>query len=340
MRRHIPRRRLPPIPPIPPKIIKHHVRAQQARDEASAGAKRRRRDEGRLVLGLLVFTEDVAGHEAHDVGQGHADGREHDATALVGDVVVVPGGQEDRGRGGAPDHHEGGIVCELDLALDVVDGGVDDEADEGEGETKHDEWETDAEQIRAEGEDEQHHGTADIWCDSVEIRHDKTIAETLDDLRHEQRHRLNRHTETDFNEQEAVRRRVLEDTQGVSEVELLGHDGGRVDEHSVVGEALLLLVEELGLGGAARQVPEGEDGEEDGSGALDDEEVSPDPHVGFDMEDAVGQEAALSTGLRRGLTKKAVGDHLQKHWQCWKQRRTRPNVEPARHDGRMWSGSR
>lgn len=58
-------------------------------------------------------------------------------------------------------------------------------------------------------------------------------------------------------------------------------------------EGLLVLVEELSLGGAAGQVPERKDGKEDGEGTLDDEEVAPLVEAGLDMEDAVRKETAL-----------------------------------------------
>ena len=48
-------------------------------------------------------------------------------------VVIVPGGEQNGGRGGAPDHHEGSEVGGGEVRGDV-DGGEDYEADEGEGE--------------------------------------------------------------------------------------------------------------------------------------------------------------------------------------------------------------
>lgn len=59
------------------------------------------------------------------------------------------------------------------------------------------------------------------------------------------------------------------------------------------GEGLLVIGEEFGLASAAREVPEGEDGKENGEGALDDEEITPFVEAGIDMEDAVCEEAAL-----------------------------------------------
>ena len=297
MRRHVLHRRLSPGLLVPPVVVKHHVPAQQARDQAARGAEAGRGDERRLVLGLLVLAEDVARHEAHDVGEGYTNRGQNDTATLVRDVIVVPGRKQDRRSRGTPDHHEGGIVRELDLAVDVVDGSIDDEADERERETQHDEGKTDPQQIRAEGQDKQHDGTADVRRNGVQIRLDDLVAQPLDDLRHEQRHGLDGHAEADLDEQEAVRRRMAEDAERVAQVELLGDDGRRVDLHAVEGEGLLVLGQEAGLGRAEREVPVGEDGEEDREGALDDEEVTPLVEAGLDVEDAVGEEAALG-GVR------------------------------------------
>lgn len=224
MRRHILHRRLPPGLLVPPVVVKHHIGPQKPGDQASAGAKDGRGDERRLVLGLFVLAEDVARHETHYVGERHANGRQDHAAALVGNVVVVPCREEDRGCRGAPYHHEAGVVGELDLALDVVDGSVDDEADKGEGEAEHDEGEPDAQKVGAEGEDEQHNGAANVGRDRVEVRLDEPVAEALDDLGHEEGDGLDGHTEADLDEEEAVGGRMAEDAERIAQVKLFSDD--------------------------------------------------------------------------------------------------------------------
>ena len=84
-----------------------------------------------------MVAEDIAAHDAHEVRDGDADGGEHDAAVLVGNVVVVPHIKDDGGGGRAPRHHETGEVGNMDLSGDV-DGDVDDEADEGQEEAQGD----------------------------------------------------------------------------------------------------------------------------------------------------------------------------------------------------------
>jgi len=84
-----------------------------------------------------LVAEDIAAHDAHEVRDGDADGGEHDAAVLVGNVVVVPHIKDDGGGGRAPRHHEAGEVGNMDLSGDV-DGDVDDEADEGQEEAQGD----------------------------------------------------------------------------------------------------------------------------------------------------------------------------------------------------------
>ena len=124
---------LPPLLNIPPLIIRNHPRAQQQRQDTPKPAKRRRRRKRRDILGRVLVEEDIAAHDAHEVRNGDADGGEHDAAVLVGDIVVVPHVKDDGGGGRAPSHHEAGEVGDMDLGVDV-DSDVDDEADEGQEE--------------------------------------------------------------------------------------------------------------------------------------------------------------------------------------------------------------
>ena len=132
----------------------------------------------------------------------------------------------------------------------------------------------------------------------IQVRLDGIVAKRLHNLGKEQRHALQRNTEADFDGEEAIGSRSPEDLEGLPEVELLVDDGGTIDEDAVVGEGLLVLVEEGSLGGATGQVPEGEDGEEDGAATLNNEQPAPGvvDAVGLDAEDAEGQQAAERVG--------------------------------------------
>lgn len=64
-------------------------------------------------------------------------------------VVVVPRGEQDGWSRRPPHHHEGCEVGGRQVRGDV-DGGEDDEPDEGEGEAQGDEREADAREVGAE----------------------------------------------------------------------------------------------------------------------------------------------------------------------------------------------
>lgn len=90
---------------------------------------------------------------------------------------------------------------------------------------------------------------------------------------------------------------MLKDNQGVAEVELVVDDGAGVDLDAVEGEGFLVFGEEFRLGDAAREVPEGEDGEEHGGAAFDDKEIAPVGDGGaLDLEDAEGDQAREGVG--------------------------------------------
>lgn len=69
------------------------------------------------------------------------------------------------------------------------------------------------------------------------------------------------------------------------------------------GQRALVFGEELGLGGAARQVEVGKEGKEESDAALDDEEVAPDEDLAvLDLEDAKGEQAGEGVGnVGRGV---------------------------------------
>lgn len=130
LRRHLLRPQTHPIPPVPPLIVKPHITPQQGRQTRPRSAKRSNRHQRGHVLGLIARTKHITTDQPHEIRQRHPGTRQQHAAALIRHIVVVPGAQQDGRRGRAPGHHEGGEVGEADLRLDVVDGGVDDEAGE------------------------------------------------------------------------------------------------------------------------------------------------------------------------------------------------------------------
>lgn len=178
----------------------------------------------------------------------------------MGDVVVVPGGQQHRRRGRAPRHHEAREIRDAQLRLDV-DGRVDQKTDKGEGEAEGDEGEAQLGVVGREGEEEQHDGADDVGRDGVEVGLDAAVAQAADDLGEEERHALERHAQADFDAEPGVGGGQFEDLEGVFEVEGLVDDGGRVHLHALVGDALLFRGEEPGVGAGGGEVEEGEDGD-------------------------------------------------------------------------------
>lgn len=86
----VPGREVDALLAVPALVVKHHEGAEADRHQAAGRTKDGRGDERGLVLGGVLGLEDVAGHQAHEVGQGHADGRQGESLAFVGYVVVVP----------------------------------------------------------------------------------------------------------------------------------------------------------------------------------------------------------------------------------------------------------
>lgn len=102
LRRHILHPQSKPLPSIPPLIVQHHPPPQQQCERQARGAERGGRPERGDVLGGVAVQEDVGGDDAHEVGEGDADGGEDEAAAFVRDVVVVPDVEENGGGGCAP----------------------------------------------------------------------------------------------------------------------------------------------------------------------------------------------------------------------------------------------
>ena len=152
-------------------------------------------------------------------------------------------------------------------------------------------------EIARESQDQQHDRPGNVRRHGIQIRLHDAVAQAGDDLRQEQLHALQRHAETDLDRQNQVAGPVLENPETVPQVEFLVHDRAGVDLHAVVGEVFFGLGEEARGGGGLRQVGEGEEGEEDGAAAFDDEEVAPvGERAGVDLEDAEGEQAGEGGG--------------------------------------------
>lgn len=127
--------------------------------------------------------------------------------------------------------------------------------------------------------------------------------EAPNDLRKEQRNRLKRNPETNLNSQKSVSRRLPKDLQRLLQIKLLIHHRRRVNLNPMPRQLLLLLTQERRRRRALREIPEGEDREEKGQRAFDEEEVAPwfQRRVG-DVEDAEGEKAREGVGdVARGV---------------------------------------
>lgn len=88
-----------------------------------------------------------------------------------------------------------------------------------------------------------------------------------------------------------------ENGETVLQVEFFVDDRAGIDLHAVVGQGFFGRGEEAGGGGRLRQVGVGEEGEEDGAAAFDDEEVAPvGEGAGVDVEDAEGEQTREGGG--------------------------------------------
>lgn len=207
------------------------------------------------------------------------------------DVVVVPDIQQHGGGTGAPGHHEGRKIRDLQPSLDV-DGRIQHHAQEGEEEAERDEGETQARGIRRKREDQQHDGAGHVGRDGVEVRRDGAVAEAGDDLGQEELDRLQGHAEADLDAEDQPGGRVREDGQAVPQHEGLVDDAGAVERHARVRQRALLPRQEPRRRAGRRQVPEREAREAHRGGPLDDEEVAPVGQAArFDPEDPECEQA-------------------------------------------------
>lgn len=87
---------------IPSSIIHHHPNTKTYSQNNTSASETGSGNQGRQVFRCVLTAEDVRGHDSHQVGDGDSDTRQNDAAAFVGDVVVVPGIEEDGGCGCAP----------------------------------------------------------------------------------------------------------------------------------------------------------------------------------------------------------------------------------------------
>ena len=151
--------------------------------------------------------------------------------------------------------------------------------------------------IARKRQDQQHDRPGNIRRNGIQIRLHGIEPQPRHNLRQKQLHTLQRHAETNLNRKDQKTRPVLKDRETVLEIKLLVDDGAAIDLHTVVGEVFLGLGEEAGRGGGLGQVEEGEEGEEHGAAAFDDEEVAPvRERAGVDVEDAEGEEAGEGGG--------------------------------------------
>ena len=121
--------------------------------------------------------------------------------------------------------------------------------------------------------------------------------QSLHNLWQKEVNRLQRHTQTNLNNQERPCGRVLEDRQSSTQLELLVDHRRTVCLHSVHSNLSLLGSQEVCCGGVERQVPECETGNNDSGRAFEDEQVAPwSKSTTFDLEDTEGEETGECTG--------------------------------------------
>jgi len=220
--------------------------------------------------------------------QRNSNGSEYDTPAFVGGVVVIPRAEEDGRRTSAPTHHEAREIRNR-LPLQHINCSINNKSRKRQQETQHDKRASSSREIRRKSEDEQHHGTAHIGRDGIQIRLDLGVAQPADDLREEERDGLQGDAETDFDGEEGVGGGLAEDLEGVAKVERLVYNRGGINLDAVIGKLFLVVIEEFGGGGGLGEVEEGEDSEADCAETFDEEEVAPVFQGGVgDAEDADG----------------------------------------------------
>ena len=139
-----------------------------------------------------------------------------------------------------------------------VDSHIYAKADEGKQEARGYKGESQPGKVARESQNQKHHGTGDIRSHSIKIRLDGSISQPGNNLRQENLHGLQRDTEADFDCDNEPTRRLFEDFERISEVELFIHNGRAVGLHAVVGQILLLLREEMRMRSGLWKIPESE----------------------------------------------------------------------------------
>ena len=160
---------------VPPLIVYNHVGTQQRCTQTSSRSEscssRQRRD----VLWRILWPEDVRTNDTHQVCQRHTNRGKGYTPVLVGDVVVVPCGEENGRCRCTPCHHEAGEVGN-GKGLFYVNGGVDDEADECEQKAESDEREAETSKVRGKSQDEKNNCSNDVGRYSIKVRLDVIVS--------------------------------------------------------------------------------------------------------------------------------------------------------------------
>jgi hypothetical protein len=146
-----------------------------------------------------------------------------------------------------PDHHERSKVCNTQVTL-YINGCVDDKSNKSEQEAKCNKGESSG-PVTAKREDQQHCCTGNVGCHRVEIRLDGAVTKTFDDDWKEELDSLERHAKTNLNGQNGPAGPVLEDSEGIPNIQFLAHDRGTVDLEAQVCKLLLLGSQETGFRG-------------------------------------------------------------------------------------------
>lgn len=149
-----------------------------------------------------------------------------------------------------------------------IDGDEDDEADESEEEAGGDEGKSPAGIVGGEGEDEQHDGTGDVGCNSIKVGFDGVVTKSVDDLREEELNTLERDAETNLNGDDDPAGWVFEDLETLFKIEFLVDLRGAVYSHSFIRESLFFFVQKSCFRCGPREVPIGNEGENDGAATF------------------------------------------------------------------------
>lgn len=209
---------------------------------------------------------------------------------------LVDGREGERKGGGIPNHHKARKIRHLQSRLDI-NTHINNKPNKRKQKPRRSKRKPQPRQIARERQNQQHHCPRHIRRHGIQIRFDSTIPQPRNNLRQIQLHTLQRHAQTDLNPQNHPTRAILKNPERIPQHKFHINNRTRVALHAIIRQSLFFWGEELRVGGAVWEVPEGEEGKEDGAGAFDDEEVGPvDEGAGADLEDAEGEEAGEGGG--------------------------------------------